>query len=214
MDDPNSDASFLRVQVWGMFLQSLAFGVYLTTSSLGIHLYLNLQMVATAVTHMQAVSQFSDGSRPINIAKYTTILVQTVICSGVLIYRCWLVHNRTWPSVAISLVLWLGAVALMGIVIHIDTVHKISGIFDISQSKVFGSCFWGVLIVANLVTTSLIAYRVWRIAKLRCRSNFATDTASTSPAIKTSSHIIIESGLIYTIMTLVTFLLFVAQSNT
>jgi len=84
--------------------------------------------------------------------------------------------------------------------------------------------------VANLVTTSLIAYRVWRIAKLRCRSNFATDTASTSPAIKTSSvgflphkcngnmdltkHIIIESGLIYTIMTLVTFLLFVAQSNT
>ncbi|KAJ7175889.1 hypothetical protein C8R46DRAFT_1249874 [Mycena filopes] len=253
MDDPNSDASFLRVQVWGMFLQSLAFGLYVVTcypclkiflttpprqgrpdsqwpmlviflvflaktaSSLVIHLYLNLQMVAAEVTHMQAVLRFKDGSRPINIAKsaqYTTILVQAVICSGFLIYRCWLVHNRAWPSVALPLVLWLGALALMGIVIHVDTAHKISGIFDISQSKVFGSCFWGVLVMVNLITTGLIAYRIWRIAKLRGRSNFQTDTdASTSRTTKTPSHITIESGLIYTATTLVTFFLFVTKTN-
>ncbi|KAJ7019452.1 hypothetical protein C8F04DRAFT_334143 [Mycena alexandri] len=110
----DSEASFLRVEVWGMFLEGLAFGIYLvtcgpcfrlffttpshqkrcfkndwplvlifllflveTTSSLAIHLYLNLQMVS-ATTQMQAVTQFRD-SRPINRFKYTTILAQSII---------------------------------------------------------------------------------------------------------------------------------------
>jgi len=264
----DSEASFLRVQVWGMFLQSLTFGVYLvtcgycyrifftttsrhrgisqinwpmllifaiflakTTSSVAIHLFLNLQSV-TAANHAEAAQQFKDGSRPINISKYITILVQTVIASAFFIYRCWLVHYRCWLTVALPLVLWLGAVALMGTVIHVDTIDPsltINGIFEMSKPRVFGSCFWAVIIAVNIITTGQIGYRVCRVDHLKSRSNVQQIDSddSTSPT-KTSSlcivtgnphnkmkhaiHVAIESGMIYTTMTLLVFVLFVANS--
>ncbi|KAJ7314397.1 hypothetical protein DFH08DRAFT_430380 [Mycena albidolilacea] len=257
------EASFLRAQVWGMFLESLTFGVYLvtcgscyrvffsttsryrglsernwpmllifliffakTTSSVGIHLYLNLQNV-TETDLGQAVHQFSDASRPVNVSKYITILVQTVIASGFFIYRCWIVHHRSWLIVALPLVLWLGAVALMGIVIHVDTSLNIQGFFAISQSRVFGSCFWAFVIAVNIITTGQIAYRICRVDHLKSRSNVQSNSDdSMSPTVQKSSvslipgdpmkfpiHVAIESGMIYTTMTLLVFGLFVAHST-
>ncbi|KAJ6582034.1 hypothetical protein B0H19DRAFT_522575 [Mycena capillaripes] len=258
--DSDSEASFLRTQVWGMFLQSLAFGFYLvtcgscyrvfftptsrervnwpmlvvfviflakTTSSVAIHLHLNLQTV-TEGDRALAAHQIRDGPRPIIISKYITILVQTVIASGFFIYRCWLVHCRAWLIVTLPLVLWCGAVALMGIVIHIDTSHTVNGLFD--MSRVFGACFWGVIVGLNILTTGLIVYRVCRVDRLKSRSKSQTASEqSISPTAKNPTlsivhcqphdtmkraiHIAIESGLMYTTMTLITFFLFVSQSS-
>ncbi|KAJ7742831.1 hypothetical protein B0H16DRAFT_1463913 [Mycena metata] len=218
----HSEASFLRVEVWGMFLEGLAFGLYLVTcgpcfrllfttpssqkshsknswplalmfltflaeatSSLAIHLYLNLQMVS-ARTQTEAVTEFRN-SRPINMFKvvltrcfdvdadadanalpqYTTILVQSIIFSGFLIYRCWRVYNRVWIYVILPSVLWLAAVVLMAVVVHFNTTHKIDGIFDTRQSRTLGSCFWAVEIAVNIITTGLLSYRLWRRGKLQ-----------------------------------------------
>ncbi|KAJ6481236.1 hypothetical protein C8R47DRAFT_1135101 [Mycena vitilis] len=261
----SDEASFLRVQVWGLFLESLTFGVYLvtcascyrvfftttsrqrglskinwpmlaiffvflakTTSSLAIHLYLNLQMV-TVASQAEAAGKFMDG-RPINMAKYITVPLQSVIASGFFIYRCWLVHHRAWLITALPLVLWLGSVATMGIFIHFDGVLKIGGLFAASQTRVFGSCFWGVTFACNLLTSGLIVYRICRVDHLKSQSNYQTDSdQSTPPAANKSSvciisgkphhtiqratHIAIESGLIYTTLTAITFGLFVANSN-
>ncbi|KAJ7250459.1 hypothetical protein B0H12DRAFT_1120496 [Mycena haematopus] len=258
--DSDSEASFLRVQEWGMFLESVAFGVYLvtcglcyrvlftttsrhrgvaemnwpilvifaifltkTTSSVGIHLALNLQSATTGSRGL-AVDQFRDGSRPINISKYITILVQTVIASAFFIYRCWLVYHRSWLTVALPLVLWLGSVALMGVVIHVDTSQNISGLFSVPQSRVFGSCFWAVIIAVNIIITGQIAYRISRVDHPKSRSNVQLHSGDSisSPTVKKPSvtgnsrkfatHAAVESGMIYTIMTLLVFFLFVTKS--
>ncbi|KAK7024935.1 hypothetical protein R3P38DRAFT_2951847 [Favolaschia claudopus] len=264
MDSSNEDA-FLRIQVWGMFLGSLTFGVYLVTcgacysalffpaarhrgtneinwpllflffvffakatSSVGVHLYLNLQTVTTADLDA-AARLFRDGSRPINTWKYITHLLESVIASAFFIYRCWLIHYRSWLVVAPSIVFWLAAVALMGVVIHVDTSLNINGFFAMSQSRVFGSCFWAIIIAVNVVTTGQIAYRIYRVGALATVRPAAqirsTDTMSSPPlknssegvvpyhATKFATHLVIESGMIYTGMSLLVFFLFVANSN-
>ncbi|KAF7357028.1 hypothetical protein MVEN_01039400 [Mycena venus] len=265
MDSGTDEDSFLRAQVWGLFLQSLTFGVYLvtcgfcypvffqttsrargfseinwpmltiffiflakTTSSVAVHVHLNLQSIVIQ-DHSAAISQFKDGSS-INESKYITVLVQTVMASAFFIYRCWLVRSRSWLTVALPVVLWFGAVALMGIVIHIYTTRDIMGIFGMSPSKVFGACFWAVIIAVNIITTGQIGYRVCRTDHVMNRFNMQTDSDdSMSPTIKqkpsvsiftgnprnTIKHAIcvaIQSGLINTTMTVVVFFLFVTNS--
>ncbi|KAF8217038.1 hypothetical protein K438DRAFT_1798198 [Mycena galopus ATCC 62051] len=168
-----------------------------------------------------AADKFLDASRPVNISKYVTVLVQAVMASAFFIYRCWLVHHQSWLVIAFPFVLWLGAVALMGIVIHVDTAFNITGLFAISQSKVFGSCFWAAIIAINIITTGQITWRIFRVdhrrscsnAQLQSRDSMApTLKAPTGNSMKLATHIAIESGMIYTIMTLVVFFLFVANS--
>ncbi|KAJ7509693.1 hypothetical protein B0H11DRAFT_1960698 [Mycena galericulata] len=262
--DPDTASSFLRVQVWGLFLQSAAFGIYMitagycfrlffaartcqrgvgsavlnwpmlvifliffakTTSSVAIHLYFSLQ-IATVDSHSVVAAQIMDGSNPVNISKYTTILIQATISSGVLIYRCWLAHSRSWVIVALPIVLWLGGVAVMGILIHVDTISKINGLSGISQSRNFAVSFWAIIVAVNIITTALIARLVWRRVHLRRRPSFQPEMDCVSPTMKQSiftgqshttmmkqaTHTIIESGLIYTAMSILTFFLFVASS--
>jgi len=255
-----SETSYLRAQVWGAFLQAVAFGIYAitcgscfgaffttrsrqrglselnwpmlvvfliflakTTSSIIIRLYLNLEMVGTE-TQESAAMVFRNGT--IQTAKSPTIMVQTMVSSGVLIYRCWLVYGRTWFVVVPPLILWLGGAAVMGIVIHIDTTDKVD---VMAQSRDFGSAFWAIVIAVNILVSSLIARRVRRIDHVQSRPRFQTDTdQSTIPTARKPSvcvfagrshdkmeqatRIIIESGLIYTTMTLITFSLWVANS--
>ncbi|KAJ7117469.1 hypothetical protein C8R44DRAFT_879032 [Mycena epipterygia] len=220
--------AFLRVQVVGMFLHSLAFGIYLVTCGycfrpffttrsrhgisetllLAVFLMFFAKITASVVLHLDlslraigsknAALQFTDGSDPINMFKSTTVLIQTAIMSGVLIYRCWLVHGRGWLVVALPIAFWLGGVAVMGIVIHIDTADNVDGLFAISLRS-FGCAFWAIIIALNIITTGLIARRIWRVDHLN-KGQRAT-------------RIIIDSGLIYTTMSLITFFLFVVENN-
>ncbi|KAJ7097276.1 hypothetical protein B0H15DRAFT_797951 [Mycena belliarum] len=248
----SSETSFLRAQVWGMFLEAAGFGIYAVTcspcfraffgtggssqrgssglncpmltvffvflaktvSSAVLQLRLNLEVVGSE-NLTQAAIKLMDGSRPIHIAKVTTVLIQSLILSGVLIHRCWLIYGRTWSVVAFPLVLWLGGVAVMGLLIHIDSSDKVDGLFAISEAHNFGSSFWAIITTVNIITSGLIARRVWSIDHLRSQSSFYTNTnESTIPAAKIPSgclfispsrekmkqarRTIIESGLIYT----------------
>ncbi|KAJ6480866.1 hypothetical protein C8R45DRAFT_1003947 [Mycena sanguinolenta] len=257
--DSDPGASFLRVQVWGLFLESVCFGVYLvtcgfcyrvlfsttarhrgmtgmnwptliifliflakTTSSLGIHLFLNVESATTA-SRWDAAKQFRDGSRPINMSKYTTSVLQTVIASAFFIYRCWLIYHRSWFTIALPFVLWLGAVALMGVDIHLDnTALSIFGLFSTSKTQVFGSAFWAFTIAVNIIITGQIAYRVCQVDHYNGRSDVQLHSSDSLPAksktiascssSKFAIHTVVESGMMYTVMTVLVFVLFVTKS--
>ncbi|KAJ7625646.1 hypothetical protein FB45DRAFT_70013 [Roridomyces roridus] len=195
------------------------------TSSLAIQLSSTLRL-ATSDRHTAATSMWTGDS--LNLSKYATILVEAIIGSGFLIYRCWLVYSRSWVVVAIPIALWLGGVVFMGIVINVITTHKINGLFSISQSRNFGAVFWALVICVNLITSALIARRVWRREAFKSRPSLQKHSDSTAalPTTKQSSaclissqsfhaqstRIIVDSGLIYTTMSLLTFGLFVADS--
>ncbi|KAJ7210457.1 hypothetical protein GGX14DRAFT_450795 [Mycena pura] len=264
----SSDIVFLQVQVWGMFFETLAFGIYLvtccfccrvlsmsrsqqkafsvinwplfviffiflakTTSSVVLHVALILRATPAGSQH-EVVDDFQAGTNPINLSKYITIAIETVIGSGFFIYRCWLAYGRTRLVVVAPLVLWLAAVTVMGLLIHEDSIHKIEiqGIFGTPLSRVFGSWFWALIMAVNIITTVLIARRVWRIDYLTNHSyntqtqpdrDDATSPTATKPNIlilgqphdtmKRATRIIIESGMIYTAVTIATFSLFITS---
>jgi len=208
---------------WPMFIIFFLF-LMKASSSAAIHIYLNLEL-ATLDSREDAAMEFMDRSDPINISRATTILVQTAISSGVWIYRAWLVYGRSWLAVALPLVLWLGAVAVMVIAIYIDGAVKANGLFAISEARTFSSSFWAIIITVNIITSALIVRRIWRVDHFSFQTD--TDESATPTAkkpsvgaltgqshetMKQATRIIIESGLIYTTMTLITFFLFVANT--
>jgi len=189
-----------------------------TTSSVVLHLDLVLR-ATPAGNQDTAVEDFLKSTQALRFSQYITIAIETVICSGFFIYRCWLAYGRTWRVVVAPAVLWLAAVTAMGLLSH-------EGILGSRRSYIFGSCFWAFIIAVNIIITVLIARRVWRIDHLTDHSHNtqterddATSPTATKPTVPISSQphdtsnqatrIIIESGMIYTTMTIAIFCLFV-----
>ncbi|KAJ7052203.1 hypothetical protein C8F01DRAFT_1376098 [Mycena amicta] len=239
--DALDETSFLQVQVWGLFLEAIAFGVYLTTccscyrvfwrgaaagrdkrrpallikwllllvflvllakasSSAVLHLVLNLRMV-TAASHHDAAVQLSTGGSGINRSKYTTILIEAVIGSGFLLYRCYVLY-KSFLVLLIPSALWVGGVTVMGIIISIDHMKHVNGVFD--QQQIYEACFWGIIFTTNAIITGLISRQVLLasdLGKTRRMSRF-----------RRIRNALIQSGMLYTIMSLITFSLFLANS--
>jgi len=212
---------------WPMLIIFLIF-LLKAASHASISIYLNFEM-ATSDTREDAAMEFMDRTDLVNIAREVTLLIQIVIASGVLVYRCWLVYNRAWLVVALPLVLWLGGVAMMGITIHIDSDVQTTGIFAISQSRTFTSAFCAIIMAVNIIASALIIRRIWGVdpsmsqpslhsvldqsaTPTAKRSNASALTNQSNGTAKQATRIIVESGLIYTTMTVITFLLFVANT--
>ncbi|KAJ7066186.1 hypothetical protein C8F01DRAFT_695780 [Mycena amicta] len=258
----SSGTSYLRIQTWGMFLETLLFGFYLvtfcacfrvfflarsqrrpgalcemnwpmlilfvlflakTTSSVVLHLHLNL-CIASAVDPMDAVRQLRSSANPLNISKYTTSLIEVVLGSGFLVYRCWLVYKRNYPVILLPVLLCIGGTVVMCLVVRIDSIHKVDGI--LAQSRTLGAVFWGIFLAVNLITTALIAYRTQHRFVPHDDLPVENASASTSPTkrplprllhapnrVKQAKDMVVESGLIYTTSLLLTFALFVANTE-
>ncbi|KAJ6620665.1 hypothetical protein B0H10DRAFT_2021349 [Mycena sp. CBHHK59/15] len=259
-------SSFVTAQVWGMFLQSVSYGMYLitcgfcfrvflaprprqrrqsepkwpmltvfllflaqNTSSVIIHLHLTLHIMVTSSGLDEAAAAFSDvSSSAINMTKLTTTLIQTVIGSGVLTYRCWLVYNHSWLFICLPLALWIGAVSVMGVLIHFQTVFKIQEFLNTFQFRTYGTAFWAITTAANCVNTGLIVRRVWKIDHISNGHSFQTDTdqsTSLSDAkcagmliqsrigLSKAMHGAIDSGILFTAMTIVIFVSFLTRSS-
>nr|GAT53572.1 predicted protein [Mycena chlorophos] len=179
----SSADTFLSVQTWGMFLESLFFGFYLitcvsvfraprlgwwklvlfflflakTSSSIALHLDLNLYL-ATINQPVDTMTELRSTANPLNIGKYTTGLIEVVLGSGFFTYRCWLTYNRNYLVVLPSALIILGGVVVMCMVIRIDVAHKVDGI--LAESFTFGAVFWGLFLAVNLISTTLIIYRL------------------------------------------------------
>ncbi|CAK5267315.1 unnamed protein product [Mycena citricolor] len=259
--------TFVKIQVWGSFLETFAFGVYVvtcgfcypvllttytrsrtglsavnwpllilflvflakTTSSMGIHIFMDLQ-AASQVEVLKTVAGFLDGGNPVNVAQDTSLLVQAVVFSGFMIYRCWIVHHRSLLTVAIPIVLWLAAVGLMGSVIHLYTASSVQGLFAVEKPRVLAVGFLAVEIALNLITSALLAIRVYRVENIR-RTTPPVNASGSLPTLNQPQQrvcivggrvhqtdhpwvrIAVESGLFYTVMSTVTLILFVLQND-
>ncbi|KAF7308228.1 hypothetical protein HMN09_00670700 [Mycena chlorophos] len=195
----SSADTFLSVQTWGMFLESLFFGFYLitcvsvfraparlgwwklvlfflflakTSSSIALHLDLNLYL-ATINQPVDTLTELRSTANPLNIGKYTTGLIEVVLGSGFFTYRCWLTYNRNYLVVLPSALMMLGGVVVMCMVIRIDVAHKVDGI--LAESFTLGAVFWGLFLAVNLVSTTLIIYRLVCTARRTQESAAAFD---------------------------------------
>ncbi|PFH47713.1 hypothetical protein AMATHDRAFT_6486 [Amanita thiersii Skay4041] len=141
---------------------------------------------------------------------YNTISVAAegltiILVDAVLIFRCFIVYSRQWRVIYIPLAFWLGNIVCT-IIFTYWSVLVIQGplpdaipprLFHISQA------FYACTIATNIYATSAIILRIWGAAKQSCNS----DTGDT---LFFSIRIIAESGLLYTItsiMLLITYVL-------
>ncbi|KAJ6529983.1 hypothetical protein DFH09DRAFT_1411391 [Mycena vulgaris] len=181
-----------------------------------LQFYRNLHTFATTDGPGAASVAFADISDPINVVKTATVVVQTAIADVMMVYRCWVVYGRSWLAISLPLLLVLGNIAVTGVVLYLEITLHAHALLNIKQLKPFGAAFWAMTIVINVITTGLIVARIWKvnvgIKDLRYQSEAQSHGVRPLNKLEHVMRIIIESGLLYTGTSLVTFVTYITNS--
>ncbi|KAF7326529.1 hypothetical protein MVEN_02611000 [Mycena venus] len=151
----------------------------------------------------------------VNVVKTVDVILQTLLGDGMLIYRCWIVYEKSWRIIVFSLLLWLGTAACTAVGLRIGaTLHSHALITSGSLQPAIIS-FWVLTITQNFVTTGLLISRIYRIDRQNTRfAYYSASSANKGPTrLQRAIRIILESGLMYTVTALVTFITFISGSN-
>ncbi|KAJ8502822.1 hypothetical protein ONZ45_g11409 [Pleurotus djamor] len=96
-----------------------------------------------------------------HIFKDVLFATQEILGNAAAIYRCFILWNHSWRIVALPLLLLVGSIvsgySLCAHYVNID-LHKT--IFDPLVMQ-WILAFYSIAIIQNVMTTSLIAYRIW-----------------------------------------------------
>ncbi|KAH8078745.1 hypothetical protein BXZ70DRAFT_658531 [Cristinia sonorae] len=148
---------------------------------------------------------FLDVSRPTYVAKSTLYNAQTLILDAAVIYRTFVVW-RKWYVVVFPGLGWL---ALLASTVGVN--HALDNL-PFNSTNVFGPTTAGWIVsayattlVTNISATSLLAWRIWRV---NSRSTGYVSTDRLSVVL----HVVIESGLLYSITIIVALIIFLANS--
>ncbi|KAF8068856.1 hypothetical protein FPV67DRAFT_1668910 [Lyophyllum atratum] len=151
----------------------------------------------------------------VNIVKPLTVNLQIMVADTVLIYRCWVVYNKSWQIVIFPIFLWLAGLAC-------TTVNMYTQGMLTSGSRVNGgilfagiTAFWTATMTLNLYATTMIVIRIWRVVNQAAITHKLSPFASEQPQSRLQNimRIIVESGLVYTVVTIVVFVSHVTGSN-
>ncbi|KAF8174896.1 hypothetical protein BJ912DRAFT_989506 [Pholiota molesta] len=161
-----------------------------------------------------ATGEYTDISEWINIARSVTVLVQTTIGDAVLVYRCWVVYQRSFRVIAVSCLLWL---ALMGAgiwLIYLEATLKSRLLISAKQLSPATTLCWAVTIALNIITTGLLIYRIWRVDSSGRKYLMTNGQGKSAQGkLRNIMRIIIESGLMYSVIAALTFITVIVGSN-
>ncbi|TFK38521.1 hypothetical protein BDQ12DRAFT_582127, partial [Crucibulum laeve] len=248
------DFPITEAQLWGLFLESIAYGIYLVTvaycaqallrSSAGWKRLdeINWSMVIVAILLFclasldlmfgfynnlkafitfgnikdGALNEFTDISSWVNVMKSVTLVVQTMIGDGILVYRCWVVYNKSWLLTGFSFILWLGGVFCTIYIIYIESTLHTKALVNSSKLAPVITAFWSITISLNIITTALLVARIWKAD--RDNNAYGIHSSSTGythrpSALKNVMRSVIESGLLYTVTAFISFVVYIVGST-
>ncbi|KAF9477033.1 hypothetical protein BDN70DRAFT_881672 [Pholiota conissans] len=161
-----------------------------------------------------AAAEYTNISGWINIARTVTVVVQTIIGDAVLIYRCWVVYQRSFVVIAVSFLLWLALTASGVWIIFLEATLKSRVLISAKQLTPAITLFWAVTITLNIITTGLLVYRIWKVDSSGRKYLMSNGTGkSGSGRLRSVMRIIIESGLMYSAIALITFVCVIVGNN-
>ncbi|KAF7344907.1 Carboxylic ester hydrolase [Mycena venus] len=157
---------------------------------------------------------FTHGSGWQTMIKSFCVPFQTLLGDGILIYRCWFLWNKSWLVIALPFLIWLTNVACT--MRFLDLLAQASqGLIISSAIQPWGQAFWSMTICINIMTTSLIVGRIWIVD--RQNKKYGVDTVSTygrpRSTLSLAMRNIIESGMIYTVVSIFTLATYTIQST-
>ncbi|KAJ6566306.1 hypothetical protein B0H19DRAFT_871660, partial [Mycena capillaripes] len=141
------------------------------------------------------------------------VIAQIVLGDIMLIYRCWIVYGRSWIAIIVPVILAIAGLVCIALSIFLEVTLPAASQFDTSYKQVVVST-WALTICINVVTTSLILFRIWSVDRLNVGliSQNSAPRSANSP-YHNAKRIIIESGLLYTTMATVTASAYISGSN-
>ncbi|KAH7882636.1 hypothetical protein F5I97DRAFT_1931247 [Phlebopus sp. FC_14] len=197
----DAENSFKRKINWRMLTVALLMGLF-ATLDVALGLRHNLDAFVYYTGPDGAAAEFANISKRAGGAPYS------MVGDGMLIYRCYLVYDRKWYYAAPSFLLWLGGSSCGVLVIAIYATLHTQSFLDASQAQRYVYSGLSLTLAVNVITTSLIVYRIWSVD--RQTAHMRVHRAS---RLKSIVRIIIESAALYTVSVIVFFCTYVANSN-
>ncbi|KAF7344114.1 Carboxylic ester hydrolase [Mycena venus] len=183
-----------------------------------IFLFVNatLDVVVATITLLDAFVFYTANvlSHPLGwqtVTKAFCVAFQSLLGDAVLIYRCWFLWDKSWVVIALSLLIWFANMACAMRLLYLNSQIAEGLVRSVSIQRWF-EAFWSMTISINIITTSLIIIRIWMVErqnrKFRAqRQSFISDSDfahghQPRTALSLAMRNIIESGLIYTIVSI------------
>ncbi|KAJ8464015.1 hypothetical protein ONZ45_g17386 [Pleurotus djamor] len=173
-----------------------------------------------------AIEEYTNISDWINIMGTVDVVFPIILGDGVLIYRCWIVYGKSNWVVIVPLLLLLGSfiTAIWTIVLEVTLQARATLQFIKLKPVIMTSTL--TTLIQNVLTTSLIIWRIWRVDRETARyistmRAFGTTTQNLRnpepprppTRLQQVIRIVIESGLILTITAIVSTAVYVTDSN-
>ncbi|EMD37708.1 hypothetical protein CERSUDRAFT_114343 [Gelatoporia subvermispora B] len=134
---------------------------------------------------------FTESAALVSIIVKVDEAIPPLIGDAILIYRCWLVYQRKWTAVIISMIIWLLCLALSIFVVIKSALAKFPGGINSPELRPYTGAALVLTVVLNVITTSLIVFRIWSGSK-QLRTSLEGRSRLTYVI-----RVIVESGLLY-----------------
>ncbi|KAF8911412.1 hypothetical protein CPB85DRAFT_1434939 [Mucidula mucida] len=201
------DGYFKRAHLlnWPMILATITLLVFAT---LNASLSVRLNLEGFIYYGGDPSDWFNNMGNPIAIIKRVDYVGQTFMGDCILIYRCWVIHGRKVVVIFFP-TLFLIAETVCGVMTvytqaHLDPAEDID-----SQLTPYLMSMLSLTLSTNVLTTSMIVYRLHEI-----HSAVADAILDRHPGTLVRVKVMmIESGLLYTMTTLIFFGMYVSSSN-
>lgn len=151
----------------------------------------------------------------IKLLKTCLIFFQFILADSVLIYRCWLVWDKSLFVVIIPATCWIGALACSIYATYLQ--YKLKPGFEKIKEEHYLPLYTAFLlftIILNLYSTGIILWRIWSVEKAWQPPSICSlrDIPQRSRLLL-AKRVIIESGLLYTSSVVALFITTICQSN-
>lgn len=153
------------------------------------------------------IAFFADVAQWSFVYKNLLYTLQTLVGDGVVIYRCYVVW-QSWYVIIIPCILWCSVAATGAGSVYANsqaTVNK-EDIFA-SGTGPWITSFLAATLFANLLSTSLLAYRIWSIG--RRMKNAALATGLMWPVVR----VILDAGVLYSLSLLAALVCFIVKNH-
>ncbi|KAM6499911.1 hypothetical protein JOM56_005419 [Amanita muscaria] len=107
---------------------------------------------------------------------------------GILIYRCWIVHEKSWRVICVPVPFWLGSLACSAVYLYF-TLERQPPFNSLQIEEKLITSLYVCNITTTIYTTAAIIYRIW----------YTSNASGGSPKrLNYIMRILAESGVLYT----------------
>ncbi|KAJ6496164.1 hypothetical protein C8R45DRAFT_985114 [Mycena sanguinolenta] len=133
-----------------------------------------------------------DATQPIFAAKHAIYFTMMLLGDSIVIYRCFIVWGRNYWTVVIPALCSLGS--------GVSAYQTIWAVRHIQSATIASETKWGIAVLtlsmsANIIATSLLAYRIWATERA-LRQSLGGSNGYSSSSHRRILTIIMESGVV------------------